>query len=234
MITVQLGDATDKRFGRHQVHDDRSRAYALTPVRLPTVPVMHESRAPIWDQGQIGSCTANAILGVLSAMPTLPSVLLARNVDPAKWTEQDAVDLYEQETRLDDRVIPGHYPPDDTGSAGIYSCQAVKARGWIETYRHAFSLTTTLGWLGRQPVSIGIPWYESMSLPGRGAVIPVDRTSPVVGGHQVCLDGVDPHRSLVRVRNSWGTGWGDAGRAWLTYADLGYLLGRGGDAVVVS
>lgn len=216
---------SDPRLGRHQVHDERSRDFALAPVALPIVPVLHQRHRPIFDQGQLGSCTANAALGMLSTGPLW---------DGKPWTEAGAIKLYEEETLLDDRYIPGHYPPDDTGSAGIYSCKALANRNLISKYQHAFSLTTALGWLGRQPISIGIPWLESMFTPGKGALLTVDHRSPVAGGHQVCVDAIDPVHSRVRIANSWGPSWGDHGWAWMTYADLGWLLQQGGDAVTVT
>lgn len=219
-----LFDRADPRLGRHQVHDPRSRAFALEAVRLPTRRVLHERHVDIFDQKTLGSCTANAALGLLSTGPLW---------DNHPWTELDAVQLYREETRLDDRAIPGHWEPDDTGSAGIYSCQALKARGLITSYRHAFSLTTALGWLGIQPISIGIPWLNSMMDPTSGGLIVVDRRSGVAGGHQVCVDGIDPKHSLVRIANSWGPSWGDRGWGWIKYDDLGWLLSKGGDVVTV-
>lgn len=224
-VDVDLCERADPRLGRHRVHDERSRAYALEPVALPTKPVLHERHNPIWNQGQVGSCTANAALGMMSTGPL--------NLGKA-WTEDDALALYHDETVLDDRMgIPGVYPQDDTGSCGLASVKVLKNRGWISAYRHAFSITTALGWLGRQPISIGVPWLESMMTPGRGALLTIDRRSPVLGGHQVCLDGIDPVNSRVRLANSWGN-WGDHGWAWLSYDDLGWLLKSGGDAVTVT
>jgi len=39
------------------------------------------------------------------------------------------------------------------------------------------------------------------------------------GWHAIMLSGYDDGRGFL-VRNSWGTGWGDAGYAWLTYDDF--------------
>jgi hypothetical protein len=221
----------DPRLGRHLVHDDRSRKFALSTAPLPKVPVLHDRAIPILNQGDLGSCTANAQLGMLASGP-FPALLKARGIDVTRWTEDDAVSLYEQETSLDDREIPGRYPPEDTGSAGLYACQASRARGWISGYRHAFTTPTALGWLGRQPISIGIPWFNSMFEPDpRSHIVAVNRRSGIAGGHQVCLDGIDPKWSMVRLANSWGTSWGDHGRAWLSFSDLRYLLSQGGDAV---
>jgi hypothetical protein len=212
--------------GRHQVHDERSRAFALKPVALPTKTVLHQRFIPIFDQSDLGCCTAAAELGMLSTG--------ALNLGK-KFTMGDVQDFYHAETMIDDAEIPGHWPPTDTGSAGIYASRVAKQRGWIASYQHAFSVTTLLGWLGRQPASIGVPWLNSMFEPSsKTALLKVDKRSGVAGGHQVCLDGIDPKTSRVRVANSWGTSWGDHGRAWLRYDDLAWLLGQGGDAVTAT
>lgn len=217
---------TRYRLGRLQVHDERSRAFALEPVALPIREVLHRRRLPIWDQGDLGSCTAHSALGMLCTGP----LDIGRT-----WTESDAVSFYSETTAVDDAMgIVGIYPPDDTGSCGLASMKVARNRGWIIGYRHAFSLTTALGWLGVQPISVGVPWLESMFEPGRGALLTVDRRSGVAGGHQVCLDGISPAHSRVRLANSWGPGWGDGGRAWLRYADLQWLLQQGGDAVTAT
>lgn len=134
---------------------------------------------------------------------------------------------------LDDAEIPGRYPPEDTGTAGLYGCKALKARGLISSYWHGFSLAAVLAELAVRPVSIGVPWMESMFYPApRSGLLRVDRRSGVAGGHQVCLDGVTPGNRRVRLANSWGN-WGVKGWAWLGWDDLGWLLSQGGDAVSV-
>jgi C1A family cysteine protease len=42
--------------------------------------------------------------------------------------------------------------------------------------------------------------------------------------HAVCLVGVDDARSLIKLRNSWGTRWGDGGYAWLGATALAAVL----------
>lgn len=225
-LDIVLSERSDPRLGRHQCHDDRSRAYALPPIALPTKTVLHERAIPIFDQKDLGCCTACAGLGMMATGPL--------NLGKP-FTMDDVHGFYHDETVIDDAMgIPGIWEPDDVGSCGLASTKVLKRRGWIAGYRHAFSLTTTLGWLGRQPVSVGVPWLESMMSPGRGAVLTVDRHSPVVGGHQVCLDGIEPAHSMVRIANSWSSSWGDGGWCWVGYSDLGWLLSRGGDAVTVT
>lgn len=224
-VNVRLFEPTDPRLGRHQIHDGRSRSFALEPVRLPTRRVLHERHIDIFDQGELGCCTACAQLGMLATGPL--------NLGKA-FTLEDVHQLYRDETRLDDREIPGEWEPDDTGSAGIYACKVAAARRWIRDYRHAFAFTTALGWLGQQPISVGIPWYASMFDTDRHGLVTVDRRSAMAGGHQICWDGIDPRHSLVRFAQSWGPGWGDHGWGWLTYADAEWLMRQGGDAVTVT
>lgn len=214
------------RLGRHVLHDPRSRDYDAQPIAKPRplVTTLHETVCPPWDQGQIGSCTANAALGTLMTKPTWNG----------SWhfAEPDALSLYEQETRLDDRQIPGEYPPDDTGSTGLWSMKALKAAGYIRAYRHAFSISTVLHLLLDYPVSTGIPWLNSMFEVDKTGTIVYDERSGIAGGHQVCLVGLDVDREAVRVRNSWGTGWGEGGYAWLAFDAYNSLLHQQGDAVV--
>jgi len=221
-------DGVPFRLGRHRIHDPASRdfpadALIADATRPPTTSVQHTQHLPVFDQGKVGSCTANAALGVLQSGSLWEGEF---------YTEQDAVNLYELETRLDNHQIPGSYPPDDTGSTGLWSMKALHKLGVIKSYRWAFSTHTVLRLLEQTAVSVGVPWLNSMFDTAPDGVIVVDQRSGVAGGHQVALVGIDVARQLVRVRNSWGTSWGEGGYAWLGWADLNTLLQHGGDAVV--
>jgi hypothetical protein len=215
-----------RRLGRHVIQDSRSIDWDARAVASPRPlkTTIHEFLAEPWDQGNIGSCTANAMLGCLMSAP----------LHDGGWafTEDDAVEFYREETRLDDTDIPGEYEPDDTGSSGLWSAKVAKNRKYIWQYRHAFHFSTVLHVLMDQPVSFGTSWYESMYEPDRDGFIRADFNSRLDGGHQVCLAGLDVEREAVRVRNSWGTGWGDKGYAWLSWDDLQDLLHDGGDITV--
>jgi hypothetical protein len=177
---------------------------------------------PILDQGNVGSCTANAAFGLLMTQPFSTGQV---------WTEQDCLALYHEETVLDDVEIPGQYPPNDTGSAGIYAMQALKNRGLITSYLHAFSLDDALGALANGPIAVGSVWMQSMFDPDSSGTIKVNKRSGVAGGHEYVVDGYDPSRDAVRMTNSWGTSWGVNGQAWIKTADFQWLLGQQGDVV---
>ena len=224
-VESELIPSTDPRLKRHRVHDSRSRSFAIGATsRPPTRSGEHTRIAPIWDQGEVGSCTGNAGMGCLMTAP------LWR--DGWAFTEADALKLYTLETMIDDREIPGHYPPDDTGSAGIYSAKALRKMGLITGWMTAFGLNATLNALVERPVSVGIPWPESFMTAGPDGLLKMGRRPRYAGGHQVELTGLDCTRRLVKVAQSWGPDWGARGWGFMRWEDLGYLLADGGDTTV--
>jgi hypothetical protein len=217
-----FADRADRRFGRHVVWDDASRDYALPDViaygvSLPRA-VQHARVVPVLDQGDVGSCTANALLGCLGTEP-FASQLTDREfgaVDLRKWDEALALAVYHDETVLDEREIPGVYPPDDTGSAGLYAMKVAKRRGWIRAYRHGFAFSASVAALPHGPIMVGTAWLQSM--------FDVDRSSPIVGGHEWVVDGYDLDEGVAHMVNSWGTSWGRDGTAKIRLGDLRWLL----------
>ena len=212
------------RLGRHQVHDALLPELEAEVDHLePIVDVEHAEIQEAFDQGDVGDCTMNAAYGTLVCEPF---------AEPGRTFTQDTiVSGYELETRLDDSQIPGHYPPTDTGSTGAWSMTVLVHLGLIAAWRHTRSLATALRMLLKGPISLGIPWYKSMFTPDGQNVIHVNLASGLAGGHQVCVVGIDVRRKMIKIRNSWGTGWGDNGHCWLSWSDLGLLLKLGGDVV---
>lgn len=216
--------ANPYRLGRHQVHDALpAHLAAVVDQTEPIRDVEHTEFIPPFDQGQIGSCTANAAFGCLVTAPF--------GTEDVAYDEDDALALYELETKLDDSQIPGSYPPDDTGSTGPWSMQALENKGLIRSFRHTRDLATALRMLNTGPISIGVPWYKSMFTPDASHTIHLDESSGVAGGHQVCIVANDTRARRIRIRNSWGTTWGDGGHAWLSWTDFETLLAAGGDVV---
>lgn len=211
-----------QRLGRHIIHDDRSRAFASPEhAKLPDR-AMHNRRVPIFDQGQIGSCTGNALAGALC---TDPLYITGRDL-----TETDALTLYERATHVD--RVPGVYPPTDTGSSGLGVCKAAKQLGLISAYHHAFSWAAVLSALAAGPVIAGFGWYDSFDRPAAHGLITISPHAQVRGGHETCWIGYDSTTGLIRGTNSWGAGWGDHGYYTLPYTDAQRLLAERGDVTV--
>jgi hypothetical protein len=179
-------------------------------------------RAPILQQGRLGSCTGNAAAGWLG---TDDAVQPGR----ADVTEALAVDIYSAATRID--PFDGAYPPEDTGSDGLSVAKVLKARGLIGSYTHCFSLGDVLAALQSGPVITGTPWYDGMfTARARGLV---EISGPVAGGHEYVVEGVDTDRAEVICANSWGPEWGEGGHFRMSYDTYARLLAEDGDATVL-
>lgn len=208
------------RLGRHVERDPRSEAYAVAVDHgMVTTRSWTRACAP-FDQGDLGSCTGNAMAGLLMTDPfyTADRVI----------TEDDAVSLYGAATHLDH--VPGAYPPADTGSTGLAVAKAAHRRGWILGYRHAFTLRASLMALMQGPVILGMHWYEGFDEP-QGDDARLIIAGGIRGGHEVEILGLDADAGIVRGINSWGPDWGDRGYFTMDLATLERLLAEEGDVV---
>lgn len=218
-----------RRLGRHVDHDERSRAYDIEQLlgagKLPTGVVEHHRHIPALQQGNLGDCTGNALVGALMTDP------LYRKGSEALG-EPDAVEIYEKATLLDN--VPGSYPPDDTGSSGLAVCKAAKQMGLLSSYRHAFSWTSALRALAQTPIIVGVSWYDSFDEPDAHGFVSITPQAQVRGGHEFELVGFDADARTVHAVNSWGTHWGLHGRFTFGWDDLERLLSKAeqGDATI--
>ena len=215
-----------RRLGRNVDHDPRSREYVARmvaqAVKLRTV--AHRRYGGPLDQGNLGSCTGNAVAGAINTKPL-------HKTGGRLLTERDAVDLYELATRLD--TFPGTYPPDDTGSSGLAAAKAARQSGYIAFYRHAFGIDQALRALQLAPIITGVNWYETFDRPTDQAFIRIG--GQVRGGHEFEVLGYvaarDPYVICV---NSWGPGWGLNGRFKLYVRDWARLLDEDGDVTILE
>jgi len=219
--------------GRIVQHDAMSVHYAVGVLpKWAITSVTWTRRAPVFDQGQLGSCTGNAAAGLVGTDSAVRKGLTSTPVNKpgvvsVPVDEALAIDIYSLATTLDD--YSGQYPPTDTGSSGLAAAKALVKLGLATAYKHAFSITALQSALQSGPVMIGIKWLESMFEPGDGGLINVDRSSAVAGGHEFVVDGYDAANSTYRMTNSWGESWGAKGRAWFHEDDLKWLLSDHGD-----
>lgn len=221
---------TLKPLGRIVAHDPRSRAYAVggpTPG-LARTSVRHARQVPVFDQGELGSCTGNATVGAAGTSPLYEAIAPALE---ATLDEALAVKVYSAATKLDD--VGGSYPPDDTGSSGLAAAKAAQKLGLLSGYLHAFDLDAALDALVAGPVITGVDWYDSFDTPTKAGELAITKGATVRGGHEFVVDEIDVERQRVWMTNSWGTSWGASGRAWMTWATWGQLLKSDGDATIL-
>jgi hypothetical protein len=213
---------------RHVLHDELSRWYEYDTSGLTIQSVRWTRRIPVLDQGQVGSCTANAGIGCLGTDPYYPPSSWMDGTPVYTPDEPGAVKLYSDEEVLDG---DGPYPPNDNGSTGLTCAKVLKRAGMISGYQHTFSLDAALKTLSATSFITGINWYEDMFNPDAEGII--RPTGELAGGHEIVVDEYDQARGLVGFTNSWGASWGLSGRFYMAAEDWGTLLDQQGDVTIL-
>jgi hypothetical protein len=229
------------RLGRHVEHDPKSLAFAIGVLpKTAITSVSWTRRIPILDQGSLGSCTANALTGLLgtdSLGRTGATSVTVKADTKGIFTagtyalnEAFATLAYQLNTRLDS--ISGTYLPTDTGSTGVACGKTAQALGLATGYKHAFSLDALKAALQSGPALIGIVWLNSMFTPAYDGTLNVDQSSGVAGGHELVVSAYDAVAKRFRLDNSWAASWGDQGSCYVTETDMSWLLSQQGDVTV--
>lgn len=216
------------RLGRHLWHDPRNRNFPVQAFLRPEIRSRPQPwwRRGVYNQGSEGSCTAQAVAGVHSTSPFRMEAP-QREAMPSYDEFQERSELYREAQKHD--PWPGE---NYSGSSTDAPFKVLRLRGHIKEWRWCFGLQDVLNTLDDWgPVAIGTNWYHDMFRPDRYGMVGL--TGGLAGGHAYELLWNDVRDQLVRAINSWGRGWGQEGRFWLTYNQLGRLLGENGEAVTI-
>lgn len=188
----------------------------------------------VWlDQGQEGACVGHGYAHEAAARPSIWNVSSAL-----------AFDIYAKAQRIDE--WPGE---DYSGTSVLAGAKVYKELGMCSEYRWCLDLEDLIATVGyKGPVVIGVNWYRGMSYPDDHGFLRV--TGPVDGGHCLLIIGqkiawadrsgpksnwtVDPFKSYFLVHNSWGKGWGQNGRAKISFIDMDRLMREQGEFCVIS
>ena len=195
---------------------------------------------PIFDQGQLGSCVANASCGAFQWLQNYlePSVTFtgsrlalykwARDHDGSSGdvgtTDDTAIWVMTNTGMAHESLWPydiGQFdvePPSnvvtDAGKAKSTSTASVSA----DTNDIKTAVSTPL------PVVFSFEVYSNYDSVGSDGLIPMPGGSDVGGhdnvvvGYSDTVSNVDGSKGAFLVRNSWGTSWGMAGYGWMPYA----------------
>jgi hypothetical protein len=211
--------------GRHYAHDSRSAYYEYRGPQATPISMLWAREIPILDQGDVGSCTGNAEVGLLGSTPFYAPLAAAGKV----LNENTALALYSAAEVIDG---DGPYPPNDNGSTGTSVMKAAKANKLISGYQHATSVTAMVAALQTGPVIVGVSWYESFDTPAADGTVAIAKGAQVRGGHEFVIRGVDTAGRLFRADNSWSSSWGDKGSFQFSWDTMATLLGQEGDCTV--
>lgn len=204
--------------GRRKAKDERDRLFLMTvPKRAPVS--APDSR--IWtartvlNQEDVPACVGFSWAGFSLAAPLM---FLEH-----PWT---GLSLYYAAQDYDEWDGNNY-----DGSSVRGGAAAMLKNGLITEYQWAWTVDVVkVHILTRGPVVVGTSWYEEMFEPKEhgGYLVPKGGD---YGGHAWLVVGYSKTRNAFRMLNSWGRQWGEEGRAWIRYADLGMLIqDDGGEA----
>ncbi len=184
-----------------------------------------------FDQGQLGSCTANAWAGALAFVHQehIASRLMIYYGERAieGTVRRDAGAQIRDGAKFLSKV--GACPEADWPYVisrftrkPAAKCYAEAAQFKINSYQRLLALNDILACLSTgYPVVIGISVYESFEsdeVARTGFVHMPAAGEQNLGGHAVLVAGHDTKRQCLLVRNSWGAQWGLGGDFWLPFA----------------
>lgn len=226
--------------------DHRDHLYLATRATLYELPPsvdLSEFCPPVYDQGKLGSCTANALAAAYA---------VALRSQRLKVFDPSRLFIYYNERALEGTVASDAGAQLRDGIKTLNAQGACPERLWpyrIEKFsqrpsKPAYSearkhqllnyqrvlqtLTQLRGCLAEgRPFVLGFAVYESFESPevaatGVGSLPRSGERS--LGGHAVLCVGYDDASHRFQLRNSWGAQWGKAGAFTLPYA---YLLDPG-------
>lgn len=231
--TSHFGWKKDSYDVRDQYHN-----FAVSNVQSSIKTVDLRDRCPpVYDQGQLGSCTANAIAG-------------AYEFDMIKETEKSIFTPSRLFIYYNERKMEGTVDQDSGAEIrdGIKSINRVGVcpekmcpyditrftdqppdECYVDAQNHLAveykRVPQNLEQL-RQCLIEGFPFvygfvvYESMKMPqvAKTGVVPMPKPSEkILGGHAVMAVGFDNEKRVFIFRNSWGESWGDAGYGTMPY-----------------
>ena len=212
---------------------------------LPTKTDLRSGCPTVYNQGELGSCTANA-LG--AAFQFGQKKQTKKTFTPSRlflyYNERVMINTVHSDSGAFIRdgikslnkqgICPEvKWTYDETNTDGAKftqkppkTCYTEALSNQILSYqRLTNNLNTIQGCLSEGfPFVFGFTVYESfMTSTVRGSgIMPMPKpTEKVKGGHAVMAVGYDDAKQAILVRNSWGDGWGQAGHFWMPYA---YIL----------
>lgn len=237
---------------RPDLPDQRDLIYA-TPhpvaLALPSKVDLRPGCPPVYDQGQLSSCTANAIAGAiefdqikLKLAKFIPSRLfiyynerdMEHDVDSDGGAQiRDGIKSVAKQGVCPETMWP--YSDQNTGKekGAEYlfqtkpspPCYAAAKKNMVKLYQRLTPILNTLkGCLASgYPFVLGITVYESFEgeAVAKTGIVPMPKPKEkTVGGHAVLAVGYDDAKQQFIVRNSWGPKWGLKGYFMIPY---GYL-----------
>jgi C1A family cysteine protease len=215
---------------------DKYHVPILTDLLLPPHVDLREHMPPVYDQGHLGSCTANAIAGAIQydeirqkLETETPSRLFIyyNERDIEHSVPYDSGALIRDGIKSINRVgyckesmwpyIPEQFTVKPSNDCYKYA----KTHKSLEYKRVCQDISHIKSILAQgYPIVFGFTVYSSFETEevATTGIVPMPSGDDTpVGGHAVLCVGFDDKTHMVTVRNSWGKDWGDEGYFYMPY-----------------
>lgn len=221
-------------------HDTRDHVFTafMGELNPPKVDLRTSGKVrPHYDQGRLGSCTANAVLGaewfVMSSKGKVP--LEGSRLAQYYWSRSEVNKTKDSGASLRDAfstLTKNGVAPETTWAYNIRNfAKEPPLKAFISAISHRTREYQRLQGIqdiesalaANHPVVIGVPIYASFESRDtlKTGVVPIPKTGErFLGGHAMLVVGYDQEKQVLIIRNSWGTRVGDGGDFYLPYAYL--------------
>jgi C1A family cysteine protease len=242
IVTMPVLHREIKRYGWiPDMPDHRDFLYAA-PVRfvelLPArVDLRPQCPKIVYDQGEIGSCTGNAIAAAMEfdqIKQKLPAATPSRlfiyyneraiegNIQTDAGAQiRDGIKTVASQGACPEKLWP--YRIDKFATRPTKAAYASAARHKVVLYQRVNqsldSLKASLA--NGYPIVFGFTVYESFESDAvaQTGILPMPEPhEKTVGGHAVLIVGYDDATEQFTARNSWGSAWGNGGYFFMPYA----------------
>jgi C1A family cysteine protease len=233
----------NKRYGWiRDLPDHRDHLYAapLAPQQVPPRVDLRPKCPPVYDQSDLGSCTANAVAGAIQfdeirekmKPPMTPSRLfiyyneraLEHTVNSDSGAQlRDGIKTVAKQGYCSEKDWPYDIAKfEDKPSSSCYvEAKDHRITLYQRLMQNLIQMRACLA--SGYPFVFGFTVYESFESPQvkKTGIVPLPAPNEaVVGGHAVAAVGYDDSEQRFLVRNSWGQDWGMQGYCTMPYAYL--------------
>lgn len=215
--------------------DTRDHLYQLTNAAQSNVVDLRQYCSTIEDQGNLGSCTGQAIAGAIELLHKRQN----RTLDISRlfiyYYERMFIGTinYDSGAYIRDGIKACYTYGAPTENLWPYNISKFKtvpskpalldaAKRKVTSYQRAVVFNQVIDAItSGYPVTIGFSVYSSFDSPtvARTGIMPYPDVNKerLLGGHAVLLVGYNKHNNTFIARNSWGTNWGDKGYFYMPF-----------------